>query len=80
MHIPNATRSSLYRRSQFLRLALQGVVLAYFAGALFVIALEFQAAVPSVSTTFALELFAGFVLLEATVIGDAFQIFKSISR
>ena len=78
--MPDVTQSPLFQGSQFLRLALRGVVLAYVAVVLFVVALEFQAAIPMASlTSFGVALFAGFVVLEAAVVVTVFHIFKSIS-
>jgi ABC-type uncharacterized transport system permease subunit len=80
MNRPDVARSPLFSGSQFLRLALDGVVLAYVAGALFVIALEFRTAAPSLSLTSGVVLGTAFALLEAVVIADVLQIFKTILR
>ena len=64
--------------SQFLRLALDGVVLAYVAGALIVIAFEFGAAVPGVPLTVGLAASLAFATLEAAVVASALRIFKTI--
>ena len=80
MNNPDVARPQLAQGSQFLRLALDGVVLAYVAAALIVIALEFHGAVTDLTLASGLVLSTAFVLLEAVVIADVRQIFKTILR